>query len=198
MTLLLRYTALRISDIALLAKDRIRAGEIYLRALKNGKVVKLPLHPDLRAALEALPEPKGAKGQGRYFFWSGNGTARSMIRDATRTIAAVFKASGVERAHAHRFRHTLATEILEAGGTLEDAADILGNSPNIIRKHYAKWSRRRQDRISAVMASIFGTSLAHEKIESVSDTKYGRYHGGRHGIRTHDPHVANVVLSQLS
>jgi hypothetical protein len=22
--------------------------------------------------------------------------------------------------------------------------------------------------------------------------------GGRHGIRTHDPHVANVVLSQLS
>ncbi len=22
--------------------------------------------------------------------------------------------------------------------------------------------------------------------------------GGRHGVRTHDPHVANVVLSQLS
>ncbi len=25
-----------------------------------------------------------------------------------------------------------------------------------------------------------------------------KYFGGRHGIRTHDPHVANVVLSQLS
>jgi integrase len=42
----------------------------------------------------------------------------------------------VPRAHAHRFRHTLATEILENGGSIEDAAEVLGNSPNIIRKHY--------------------------------------------------------------
>jgi hypothetical protein len=45
----------------------------------------------------------------------------------------------VPGAHAHRFLHTLATEILEAGGTFEDAAEILGNGPNIIRKYYAKW-----------------------------------------------------------
>ncbi|HXA65841.1 MAG TPA: tyrosine-type recombinase/integrase [Bryobacteraceae bacterium] len=52
----------------------------------------------------------------------------------------MFKASGVDGAHAHRFRHTLATKLLEAGESLEDVAEILGNSPNIIRKHYAKWS----------------------------------------------------------
>jgi integrase len=51
MSLLLRYTALRIGDVALLAKDRIRNGEIYLRTLKNGKVVKLPVQPELKAAL---------------------------------------------------------------------------------------------------------------------------------------------------
>ncbi len=198
MALLLRYTALRISDVALLAKDRIRNGEIYLRTLKNGKVVKLPVHPDLQASLDSLPKPKGSRGESRYFFWSGNGTVRSMVRDATRTMAAVFKASGVPKAHSHRFRHTLATEILEAGGTFEDAAEILGNSPNVIKNHYAKWSPRRQERISAIMAAIFGTPLAHEEIKLLSDRKQKEFFGGRHGARTHDPHVANVVLSQLS
>jgi site-specific recombinase XerD len=171
MTLLLRYTALRIADVALLRKDRIRRGEIYLRTLKNGKVVKLPVRPELKAALDALPEPIGAQGESKYFFWSGNGTERSMIRDATRTMAAVFKASGVARAHAHRFRHTLATEILEKGGSIEDAAEVLGNSPNIIRKHYAKWSPRRQERISTLFDAIFGTSVAHENPEPVTNRK---------------------------
>jgi hypothetical protein len=101
-------------------------------------------------------------------------------------------------------RHTLATEILVAGGTLEDAADVLGNSPNIIRKHYGKWCKARQERISLLLGSIFGsgtgkgTSEIHGEIDSVSNSKQKTYSGGRHGIRTHDPHVANVVLSQLS
>ena len=79
----------------------------------------------------------------------------------------MFKASGVDGAHAHRFRHTLATELLEAGESLEDVAEILGNSPNIIRKHYAKWSRARQERISTLMRSVFGTNLVHEERASV-------------------------------
>jgi site-specific recombinase XerD len=167
MILLLRYTALRISDIATLAKDRVRNGEVYLRTMKNGKVVKLPVPAELQKTLDIVPVPRGASGACRYFFWSGNGTTRAAVRDATRTLAAVFKASRVTGAHAHRFRHTLATELLEAGASLEDVAEILGNSPNIIRKHYAKWSRLRQERISSLMRSVFGTNLVHEEIASV-------------------------------
>jgi integrase len=48
---------------------------------------------------------------------------------AERSLASVFKASLVPRAHAHRFRHTLATELLSNGASFEDVADILGNSP---------------------------------------------------------------------
>ena len=113
-------------------------------------------------------------------------------------MAVIFQKSGVKGAHAHRFRHTLATEILSAGGSVQDAADVLGNSPRIIEKHYAKWIKARQDRISALMGSIFGTSVAREGFEPVSDRKESSLFGGRHGVRTHDPHVANVVLSQLS
>ena len=170
MALLLRYTALRMGDVALLAKDRIRGGEIYLRTMKNGKVVKLPVPGELRAALEVLPEPMGTPDS-KYFFWSGNGTERSMVRDATRTMAAVFRKSGVTNAHAHRFRHTLATQILENGGTFEDAAEVLGNSPNVIKKHYAKWSRGRQERISTLLGKVFATPALHGEAEPVNNRK---------------------------
>lgn len=169
MVLLLRYTALRVSDVALLARDRVRDGEIYLRTLKSGKIVRLPAHPELKRALDMVPVPRGVQGEARFYFWSGNGTARAAVRDTTRTLTAVFRESEVPGAHAHRFRHTMATELLEAGGTLEDVAEILGNSPNIVRKHYAKWTRARQERISTLMRSVFGTKLVHEKSASASN-----------------------------
>lgn len=66
----------------------------------------------------------------------------------------MFEASLVPRAHAHRFRHTLATELLGSGASFEEVADILVNSPEIVRKHYAKWSPARQARIDDLMARV--------------------------------------------
>ena len=156
MVLLLRYTALRISDVAVLERDRVRDGEIFIRTTKNGKAVKLPVHSDLQAALDMLPVPRGADGPDcPYFFWSGRGDRRTFVRDVTRTMSTVFKAAGVTAACSHRFRHTLATEVLEMGGTFEEAADILGDTEVIVRKHYAKWSAGRQARISDLLARIW-------------------------------------------
>ena len=85
-----------------------------------------------------------------------------MIRDATRTLTVVFRASGVVGAHAHRFRHTLASEILERGGSLELAADVLGNTPALVAKHYGKWTPKRQQRVSDILRDVFGTSSVHK------------------------------------
>ena len=115
MVLLLRYTGLRISDVAILEKERVRDGEIHLYTAKNGRPVRLPVHPGLRAALDRLPRPRAAAEDCKYFFWSGHGSKRCIIRNARRTLAAFFEAPRVENAQAHRFRHTLATEILEKG-----------------------------------------------------------------------------------
>jgi len=175
MVLLLRYTALRISDVATLERCRVRDGEIFIRTTKNGKPVKLPVHADLQAALEVLPLPRGADGLDcPYFFWSGNGDRQTFVRDVTRTLATVFKASGVPGACSHRFRHTLATEVLEMGGTFEDAADILGDTEAIVRKHYAKWSAGRQARINDLLARIWHTKkptvqVTDEKGEKLVD-----------------------------
>ena len=170
MVLLLNNTALRVSDVALLARDRVRDGRIVLRTLKTGDIVSLPIWRETQTALDALPIPRGTEDGGPFFFWNGTMSKRAAVGIAERTLAAVFKASGVPKAHAHRFRHTLATRLLGMGASEQEVADILGNSPAIVRKHYAKWSKGRQDRIDHLMANSpenFGTSLVHEKIASI-------------------------------
>jgi len=183
MILVLRYTALRISDVATLERDRIRDGQIFLRTAKNGKPVRLPVHPELQAALDVLPLPRGADGLDcLYFFWSGHGARETFIRDVQRTLAAVFRKSGVPGACPHRFRHTLATEVLEMGGTFEEAADILGDTEAIVRKHYAKWSAGRQARINDLLARLWHAKKPTEE-EVLNSESWG---GGPGEIRTHD------------
>ena len=177
MVLLLRHTALRISDVATLARSRVRDEEILLHTLKTGGLVKLPLPPDLRMALEALPRPRGMSKHDPcpYFFWNGIMGREAVIRNVRRTLGAVFKKAGIPFARTHRFRHTLATDILAEGGTIQDVADVLGISPKIAADHYAKWTQSRQDRISGIMravqnareTAIFGTNLAHTQKERV-------------------------------
>jgi site-specific recombinase XerD len=169
MVLLLHHTALRVSDVATLAHERVRDGQILVRTLKTGGTVYLPVPPDLQLALDALPNPRGSGNESRFFFWNGVTTRRAVVGIAERTLAAVFKKSGVRAAHAHRFRHTLATRLLGVGGTEQEVADVLGISPNIVRKHYAKWSVARQQRIQGLMTAVqLGTNLVHEKIEPLT------------------------------
>jgi site-specific recombinase XerD len=164
MVLLLRYTGLRISDVATLERDRIQDGQILLHTQKTGGTVFLPIPADLEDALDKLPLPRNGGVEARCFFWNGTTSRRAVVGIAERTLAAVFAKSGVEGAHAHRFRHTLATEILARGGSEQDAADILGISAAVVRKHYAKWSQARQQRITRLFEAVYpGTYVVHEE-----------------------------------
>jgi site-specific recombinase XerD len=82
---------------------------------------------------------------------------RAVVGIAERTLAAVFKKSEVKDAHAHRYRHALATRLLERGATFEQVADILGNGPEVVRKHYSKWSQGRRASIDRLMMGHFQT-----------------------------------------
>lgn len=160
MVMVLRYTALRITDMATLSMDRISwTGErwrIFLHTAKNGKLVFLSIPEELIKVLDELPVPRGTEGERKYYFWNGTSKKRSLSKSVDETLRAVFKRSGVPSAHAHRFRHTLATELLGEGASFEDIADILGNSVEIVIKHYAKFSPKRQERIDTLMDRVFG------------------------------------------
>ncbi len=171
MVLLLRFYGLRVSDVATLRRERIKGDHVFLHAVKNGAAIWLPLYRDVKEAIERLPLPRGADQDCEYLFWTGKGARDGHIKTVDQTLKSVFATSGVDSACAHRFRHTLATEILISGGTIEDAANILGDSPEIIRKHYAKWSVEYQRRTVDIMSRIHGTSTAHKELSVPSASK---------------------------
>jgi integrase len=146
MILPLRHTGQRISDVATLERDRVRDGPVPLHTQKTGGAVLLPVSPALQRALDLLPAPRGAEREPWHFFWNGVTSRRAVIGIAD-----------------------LATEVLARGGTDQDAADVLGISPSIVRRHYSKWSIGRQQRIDSIMGAVlFGTNLARQKITPVT------------------------------
>jgi integrase len=78
---------------------------IFLHTEKSGNPVFLPIPSDVKAALDALPVPRGCDASNHYF-WHGVTSERAMKGMTERMLAAAFRKSGVPRAHAHRFRHT--------------------------------------------------------------------------------------------
>jgi site-specific recombinase XerD len=164
MVLMLRHTALRISDVCTLRRDAVSWDQekstwrVFVRTQKSGEAVFLPIPDGLKVVLDALPSPRNAAQDCPYYFWNGHTARRAVVGIAERTLGAVFKKSGVKNAHAHRYRHTLATRLLEQGASFEQVADVLGNSPAVVRKHYGKWSQVRQSNIDRLMMDHFRTA----------------------------------------
>jgi integrase len=56
----------------------------------------------------------------------------------------------------HRFRHTFARILLERPRvSVRDVAELLGNTEQMVRKHYAAWIPERQERLTAVLRDEF-------------------------------------------
>ena len=160
MALLMRYAGLRISDVVTLSRDHIKGTRLEKRAVKNGRMIRVELPTAVLEALNRLPIPNAAAANSRLYFSSTTASVRSLVKGAQRTMAAVFRRSGVKGAHCHRFRHTLASELLGKGGSFEEVAAILGDSPATVRRYYAKWTPEYQGRQDRLIRTIHGTDLA--------------------------------------
>lgn len=148
---LLRYSGLRISDAVLLSKSKVLPnGSLFLRTLKTGATVAVPLPP---AAIEAL---SAVTVRGEYFFWSGNGKLKSALSSWDRTLRILFRKAKVNGGHAHRFRDTFSVSLLENGASLEEVQVLLGHaSVKVTEKHYAPWVKSRQDRLEERIRSTW-------------------------------------------
>jgi integrase len=61
-----------------------------------------------------------------------------------------------EKPTPHRFRHTFARILLQRPGvTVRDVAELLGDSEQVIRRHYAAWVTERQERLTVVLKEAF-------------------------------------------
>ena len=106
-----------------------------------------------------LPRPRRAPVYCTYFFWNGITSERAAVGIAERALK-----SGVPNTHVHKFLHTLATWLLGQGHTYELIADILGNNPAVVRKHYGKWCKGRQDKIDQAMLSDFSAAVVTTQV----------------------------------
>jgi len=146
LTWLMRWSGLAIRDAVTLERRRLNEnGELFLYRAKTGSPVYVPLPPDVAEALRNIPP--GPSPNPRYFFWSGNGSPKSVVGNWQRSFRRLFKIADLrsddgssKRCHPHMFRDTFAVEMLLAGVPLEQVAMLLGHkSVKITEKHYAPW-----------------------------------------------------------
>jgi integrase/recombinase XerD len=150
MTLLMRWSGLRIRDAVTLERHRLNGDSLLLYQAKTGTPVYVPLPPHVVEALENIPP--GPKPNPRYSFWSGNGDPKSAVADWQRSYRRLFKSADIrtadgerKRCHPHMFRDTFAVEMLLAGVPIDQVSLLLGHaSVKITEKSYAPFVKARQ------------------------------------------------------
>jgi integrase/recombinase XerD len=127
LTLLVRL-GLRAGEVAGLTLDAIdwRAGELVVSG-KGNRAERLPLPPDVGEALVAyLRRGRPASAIGRAVFIRAKAPHRALSSGGvSRIVGDAALRAGLGLVHAHRLRHTAATEMLRAGGSLAEIGQVL-------------------------------------------------------------------------
>ncbi|MGC1977401.1 MAG: tyrosine-type recombinase/integrase [Candidatus Sulfotelmatobacter sp.] len=151
--LLLRYAGLRISDAIGCETDRLQNGKLFLYTQKTGQHVYCPLPEFVVTELERAPRVSD-----RYWFWTGVGTVETARKKWSEALTDLFADAKVIGGHAHRFRDTMAVELLKAGTPIERVSILLGHSSvRVTEKHYNPWNRARQEQAEADVARSWAT-----------------------------------------
>jgi integrase len=142
--LLLARLGLRAGEVAGLRLDDIdwRRGEITI-AGKGNRRERLPLPADVGAAIAGyLRRGRPGTADGRSVFVRVHAPHRALTTGGVTMI--VFDAAqraGLGRMHAHRLRHTAATAMLRAGGSLPEVGQVLRHRSVLTTAIYAKVDR---------------------------------------------------------
>jgi integrase len=164
--LVMRYTGMSIGDTSKLEKDDVDGTRIRTYRKKTGEDVFGRVPPFVIEALNAAPHDSD-----RYYFWTGQGKLHTRASKWGARLQRLFVLANVQtvetqrkrrsggklkddletvtisKATPHMFRHTLARDLLERGTPMEEIAELLGNTMEVVEKCYSKWDIRRQARL---------------------------------------------------
>ena len=149
------YTGLRISDVATFHIDRLKEnGEIRIRTTKTGTNV----HTWVPLWLQQIIRRRSLE-VGPLIFGEHTTKDQNVITDIwRRKLQRLWRMCGPwpDKPTPHRFRHSFARILLQRPGVeVKDVAELLGNSEQMVRKHYSAWIQERQDRLTAVLQAAF-------------------------------------------
>lgn len=162
--LLMRWSGLAIGDALCLPRtaiEKTRNGmyQVVTTRKKTGTDISVPIPPDV--ALEILSI---SNVNPLYFFWSGASSIENLATKwGERFVRPVFEAADLydEDMHmvSHRLRDTFAVYLLEHGTPMEEVSRLLGHtSIKTTEKHYAKWSKGRQERADSFVVSSWSSA----------------------------------------
>jgi integrase len=141
--LIQRYSGLRLVDVVTLRTDALREDGLMITSQeKNEQPVFVPLPPFVLDLVRKLP-PKSRD----YFFWTGTSTIKTAVNDWSEKMRRLYVEAGIEGKRSHEWRDTLAIEVLEGGGSLEDVQLLLGHkSRKTTEKYYVALTKKRMEK----------------------------------------------------
>jgi hypothetical protein len=135
---MLARTGLRVGEFCALTADAVTQikSRYWLRVplgkLHNDRYV--PLHPQLVELLNAYQATRNDDID-RLITWNGGPMSRHQI---SRILKRIAKAAGIGHVHPHQLRHTLATQAINRGMSLEAIAAMLGHKTLRMTLVYAR------------------------------------------------------------
>lgn len=149
------YTGLRISDVATFdITKRLRGNDVFLRMHKTRQPLFTWIPDWLVNRLRARHQTQGA-----LIFRCGVSLTMKQLTDIWRNkrLATVFALAGPfeEKPTPHRFRHTFVRILLEKGVPVADVAELIGDTEEVLRKHYSRWISSRQNRLTKILQDAF-------------------------------------------
>ena len=143
LTLLVRL-GLRAGEVAGLGLDDVdwRAGELVILG-KGRRAERLPLPVDVGEAITAyLQAGRPVSAQDRALFQRVRAPHQALTTGGvTQLVVAASRRAGLGQIHAHRLRHTAATQMLRAGVPLEQVGQVLRHRAVLTTAIYAKVDR---------------------------------------------------------
>ena len=83
--------------------------------------------------------------------------SRLSLTCGVESLTTCLQASGKNPPTPHRFRHTFARILLQRGVPVADVAELIGDTEEKVRRHYARWVPERQARLTNILRDAFAT-----------------------------------------
>jgi integrase/recombinase XerD len=141
--MLMSRLGLRACEVARLRLDDLdwRSGELTVRG-KGGRVDRLPLPADVGGAVAGYLRLRRSPSAFREVFLRACGPDAPMSRQSAVMIPRrACERAGLPVAGAHRLRHRVATLVVNNGGSLAEAAQLLRHGSETVTAIYAKIDR---------------------------------------------------------
>lgn len=152
--MLARYIGSRRANVLRIGWAHYDGARIAYQPAKGGEAVDIPCPAPLKTYLDALPRA------GLLFVLTPTGLAWE-ARNFTKAFRAVLDGLGLNGLHLHGLRHTMASEMAEAGASADQIRSITGHRTTDMAERYTRQARKRALADGAV-ALVHGTGTEQE------------------------------------